>query len=95
MSSKQWIMVRLDRTTHAKLLALRASWESDSSNVTTHHQQTTDRFGLSLDSVVNELIRRCEGHKDRVRKAHQKRVERTAAERRRTCAEEMNDGSGE
>jgi len=71
--SKQWIMVRIDRTTHLLLQRLKTRFESEVSGTASKRYDMIDRFGMSLDAVIRELVRREEGHRERSRKAARKR----------------------
>jgi len=73
MKGMQWIMVRLERTTHMALLACKARYESEANAARPIGSVRVDRFGLSLNSVVEELIRRDEAHRARAVKASRKR----------------------
>jgi len=72
-ATDRWIMVRIDRATHAKLLAVKQRMEADHDKSPMRRYETVDRFGLSLDSVIRELIRRDEAHKTRSKKSSAKR----------------------
>jgi len=73
MPATEWIMVRVARDTHAALLRCKARFESESNAARPIGNVKVDRFGLSLDSVVAELIRRDESHKARSKRSQEKR----------------------
>jgi len=84
---KQWIMVRIDRVTHAKLAACKRRFESEANAGKPIGEVRVDRFGLSIDSVVNELIRRDEAHRERSRESGKRRRAKGKASKSEPSAE--------
>jgi hypothetical protein len=76
--AKQWIMVRVDRITHLLLGRVKQRLERETPNNRIVEGGEVERWGLSLDSVIRELIRRDEAHQARSRRAAAKRRSRRA-----------------
>jgi len=71
----EWVMVRITREVHSSLRAVAARMMRDSGDTSARRRVQVDRFGLSISSVVAELIRRDELHAARAKRSAQKRRE--------------------
>jgi len=92
----RWIMVRIDRTTRLLLNRCKQRYESEGrAKRTADAYDAIDRFGMSLDSVIRELIRRDESHQSRSRKATQKRREAARVRREEKTASEAAEATSE
>jgi len=69
----EWIMVRIDRATRLLLDRVKRRYESEANAARPIGEVKVDRFGLSLDSVIRELIRRDENHRARSKRSQEKR----------------------
>jgi len=81
MLKMEWIMVRLQRETHLLLMGCKMRYESEANAGRLVTNPNSDRHGMSIDSVVRELIRRDEQHKARSKKSAAKRREAARAKR--------------
>jgi hypothetical protein len=73
--AKAWIQVRLTRETMSLLQLCKGWFQSDRSSAPAKNAIEIDRFGLSMDAVVRELIRRELAHRGRSARSSQKRRE--------------------
>jgi len=73
MPATEWIMVRVSLETHTQLTACKRRFESEANAARPIGDVKVERFGLSLDSVVKELIRRDENHRARSKRSQEKR----------------------
>jgi len=93
--SSEWIMVRVTRDTHTDLMGCKARYESERNAGRPVGNVQVDRFGLSINSVVAELIRRDVSHGSRSRKAAQKRREASRVRREENAASKAATQSSE
>lgn len=67
----EWANVRIDKSTHAALLLVKQRMENARENGQGNHYAYSDRFGVTMDEVIRELIRRDEAHGKRSVKGRQ------------------------
>lgn len=63
--AKEWIMVRVPRATHAKLIAISEEFDRVREDGYRSHLEYSDRHGIPIYEVINELVREHREHQRR------------------------------
>jgi len=73
--AKEWIMVRIPRLVHKRLVALSEHMDRQRENGFRSHIAYSDQHGVPLYAVIGTLLDEYDSHKERCRKSRQKRRE--------------------